>query len=214
MVTEGLSAAVLRVLRALVDSPRPMTVAALAVTLGGHPNTMRLHLKALLVDGRVAEVPLTPHVSADVAPIDPGWDGATILSAISRGDISAGPLSELHAITLEADGGDPVLTVSPQPWMANPLGAIQGGVMASIVGQACSMAGQNHTGPGDRHTVADLSVFYFRSPPADRGALTLATTTERVGRRLATVSATMTDSIGTLYARAVANIAYDRARAF
>lgn len=160
------------------------------------------------------EVPPTPHVGADVAPIDPGWDGATILSAISRGDISAGPLSELLAITLEADGGDPVLTVSPQPWMANPLGAIQGGVMASIVGQACSMAGQNHTGPGDRHTVADLSVFYFRSPPADRGALTLATTTERVGRRLATVSATMTDAIGTLYARAVANIAYDRARAF
>jgi hypothetical protein len=38
-----------------------MTVAELAVTLGGHPNTMRLHLKTLLVDGRVAELPLSPH---------------------------------------------------------------------------------------------------------------------------------------------------------
>jgi len=61
MLTEGLSAAVLRVLRALVDNPDPMTVAELALALGGHPNTMRLHLQALLVDGWVAELPLTPH---------------------------------------------------------------------------------------------------------------------------------------------------------
>lgn len=61
MLTEGLSAAVLRVLRALVDSPHPMTVTELALALGGHPNTMRLHLQALLVDGCVAELPLAPH---------------------------------------------------------------------------------------------------------------------------------------------------------
>lgn len=61
MVTEGLSAAVLRVLRALVGSQRPMTVAELADTLDGHPNTMRLHLQTLLDDGWVAELPQPPH---------------------------------------------------------------------------------------------------------------------------------------------------------
>jgi hypothetical protein len=61
MLTQGLSAAVLRVLRALVDSPRPMTVAELALALGGHPNTLRLHLRTLLVDGWIAELPLSPH---------------------------------------------------------------------------------------------------------------------------------------------------------
>jgi len=44
--------------------------------------------------------------------------------------------------------------------------------------------------------------------------VTSAFTTERVGRRMATVSATMTDHGGTDYVRAVANIAYERARAF
>jgi hypothetical protein len=61
---------------------------------------------------------------------------------------------------------------------------------------------------------ADLSFHYFRSPPVDGRSLTLATTTERIGRRMATVSATMTDHGGTDYVRAVANIAYERARAF
>jgi len=150
-------------------------------------------------------------VDMTVAPIDAGWDGGKILSAISGGDISAGPLCQLLAMSVATDADDPELTVAPQPWMANPLGAIQGGVIAAIVGQACSVAGQAHTGPGDRYSVADLSVFYFRSPPVDGGPLTLETAAERVGRRLATVSAAMTDTAGTLYARAVANIAYDRA---
>ena len=61
MVTERLSAAVLRVLRTLVGSPHPMTVADLALALGGHPNTMRLHLQTLLVGGLIAELPLSPH---------------------------------------------------------------------------------------------------------------------------------------------------------
>jgi uncharacterized protein (TIGR00369 family) len=154
-----------------------------------------------------------PHVDTTVSDIDQGWDGRQILTAINRGDIARGPLCELLAMTVRLDG-EPVMTVDPQPWMANPLGAIQGGVIASLIGQACSLAGQAHTGPGDSYTLADLSVHYFRSPPADGRSLTLATTTERVGRRMATVSATMTDHGGTDYVRAVANIAYERARAF
>lgn len=152
-----------------------------------------------------------------VAPLDPGWDGRRILAAIGSGTIARGPLCELLAMTV-GGGAEPVLTVDPQPWMANPLGAIQGGVIASIVGQACSLAGQAHTAPGDRYTLADLSIFYFRSPPVDGRPLTVVTATERVGRRMATVSATLADgpigATGTTYARAVADIAYRRAGAF
>jgi uncharacterized protein (TIGR00369 family) len=161
----------------------------------------------------VGGLPVPPVVDTTVSDLDPGWDGRRILTAIGAGEVAAGPLCELLAMTVRLEG-DPVMTVAPQSWMANPLGAIQGGVIASLIGQACSLAGQAHTGPGDSYTLADLSVFYFRSPPVDGRTLTLATTTERVGRRLATVAATMTDRGGTAYARAVANVAYDRASAF
>ncbi|TGD86678.1 thioesterase [Mycolicibacterium sp. CH28] len=165
------------------------------------------------IDTAADTLPAPPVLDATVSAIDPDWDGRRILTAICRGDIALGPLGELLAMTV-SEGADPVMTVAPQPWMANPLGAIHGGVIAAIVGHACSLAGQAHTGPGDRYTVADLSVHYFRSPPVDGRSLTLATTTERVGRRMGTVSATMTDAGGTGYVRAVANVIYDRASAF
>ncbi len=165
------------------------------------------------IDAAADTLPAPPDLDTTVSAIDPDWDGRRILTAISRGDIARGPLCELLAMTV-AVGEEPVLTVAPQPWMANPLGAIQGGVIASIVGQACSLAGQAHTGPGDHYTLADLSVHYFRSPPVDGRSLTLATATERVGRRMATVSVTMADAGGTGYVRAVANVIYDRASAF
>ncbi|MBB3602245.1 acyl-coenzyme A thioesterase PaaI-like protein [Mycolicibacterium sp. BK556] len=161
----------------------------------------------------VETLPTPPDVDTTVSAIDPDWDGRRILTAISRGQIARGPLCELLAMTVDLQD-EPVMTVEPQQWMANPLGAIQGGVIASLIGQACSLAGQAHTGPGDRYTLADLSVFYFRSPPVDGRSLTLATTTERVGRRMGTVSATMSDAGGTDYVRAVANVAYERSSAF
>jgi acyl-coenzyme A thioesterase PaaI-like protein len=181
---------------------------ARAVRVGRTTEALRAVEKRIVVEPD--ELPTPPDIDTTVSAIDPKWDGPRILTAISRGEIARGPLCELLAMTVET-GDDPVITVDPQSWMANPLGAIQGGVIASIIGQACSLAGQAHTGPGDRYTLADLSVFYFRSPPVDGRSLTLTTTTDRVGGRMATVEAAMTDGDGTRYVRAVANIAYERA---
>jgi len=184
---------------------------ARAVRVGRTTEALRAVEKR--VDIEPEELPTPPDVDTTVSAIDPDWDGRRILTAISRNDIARGPLCELLAMTVDA-GDDPVLTVEPQPWMANPLGAIQGGVIASIIGQACSLAGQAHTGRGDRYTLADLSVYYFRSPPVDGRTLTLTTSTDRVGGRMGTVEAVMTDAAGTRYVRAVANIGYERAGAF
>ncbi|MDT5326342.1 MAG: hypothetical protein QOF25_3494 [Mycobacterium sp.] len=153
---------------------------------------------------------LVPEAAAVVLapPIDPGLDGNQILSAISDGRMSAGPICQLLSATVTSSQDRTRMTVSPQPWMANPLGAMQGGVIAAIVGQACSLAGQLHTGPGQQYSLADLTVYYFRSPPVDDGALTVVTAPDRIGRRLGTVSATMTGSDGVLFARATASIRY------
>lgn len=180
---------------------------ARAVRVGRSTEALRALDKDTIAEQN--ELPAPPQVNSEVSAIDPDWDGRRILAAINRGDIARGPLCELLAMTIET-ADDPVLTVEPQAWMANPLGAIQGGVIAAIIGQACSLAGQAHTGPGDRYTLADLSVHYFRSPPVDGRALTLTTSTDRVGGRMATVEAAMSDAAGTRYVRAVATIAYER----
>ncbi|MGV0791414.1 PaaI family thioesterase [Mycolicibacterium sp. XJ1819] len=185
------------------------TGVARAVRVGRNTDALRALDKGDLT-GTYPLPPPTAVGGTGPAPLDPEWDGGRVLWAIARGEVAAGPMAELFSTTLTLTEAGPVLGLIPQPWMANPLGAIQGGVIASMVAHACSLAGQAHTGPDDRYTLADMSVYFFRSPAADAGALTLTTATERVGRRLATVSTTMTDHTGTAYARAVADISYQR----
>ena len=49
------SAAALRVLACLAGASEPLTVAELTALLGGHPNTVRLHLEPLVASGLVDE---------------------------------------------------------------------------------------------------------------------------------------------------------------
>lgn len=156
--------------------------------------------------------PLTPVSAKMRAPsastvAEVAGDGRQILAAIASGARSAGPLSDLLGATLAVDGDTTQLTVVPQPWMANPLGAIQGGVMAAILGQACSYAGQLHTASGQDYSLADVSINFFRSPPSEV-PVTVTTTPDKIGRRLGTVTASMTNDAGLEFARATANVRF------
>lgn len=142
------------------------------------------------------------------SPIDPELDGRQILTEISVGRIAAGPLCELLGATAGLTDGGVRLTVSPQPWMANPLGAMQGGVVAAIIGQACSLAGQLQTGPRRQYALVDLTASFWRSPPIDAGDITVTTALDKLGRRIGTVSAVMAGSDGMPLARAVADVQY------
>ena len=87
-------------------------------------------------------------------PIDPELDGKQILAAISGGRITAGLFCELLCATVGLADTGVRLAVSLRSWMANPLGAMQGGVVAAII--------------------------------------TVTTMLDKLGRRIGTVSATMT----------------------
>lgn len=141
------------------------------------------------------------------APIDPALVGKQILAGMGDGTISAGPLCELLSATVTSIDEQVRMVVAAKPWMANPLGAIQGGVMAAMIGQSCSLAGQLPTAAGQDYSMADLSVYFFRSPPFDQEVI-LTSTPDRVGRRLGTVSASMCNAAGVEFARATANIRY------
>lgn len=141
------------------------------------------------------------------APIDEALDGAGTLAAIADGTLSPGPLCELLSATVLSSDTEVRMVIAPQPWMINPLGAIQGGVMSAMLGQACSFAGQMPTAPGQAYSMADLSVYFFRSPPGD-DTVTVVSSPDRVGRRLGTVSASMRGADGDEFARATANIRF------
>ena len=86
--------AALRVLRALATADRPVTIAALTDELGGHSNSVRMHLEHLVSDGFAVEeaAPSSGRgrpprayratiAGLQVAGQDDTWDGATALVA-------------------------------------------------------------------------------------------------------------------------------------
>ncbi len=152
---------------------------------------------------------LPPEPATLPPPIDRSLDGRQIVAAISDARLPTGQLCESLCATVSITDGGIALTVSPQPWMANPLGGMQGGVVTAILGQACSLAGQLYTRPGQQYAPVDLTAHFLKSPPVDRGNLTVTTALDKLGRRLATVSATMAGPDGVPLARAVADIQYD-----
>ncbi|MBJ7287904.1 PaaI family thioesterase [Williamsia sp.] len=159
--------------------------------------------------GERATVPDTMGTDTDLPPrIDPALTGRQIVDAIVQGRLSGGPIADLLSLTTHGGDDGPTVVCSPQSWMANPLGTMHGGVIAAITAHACSLAGQQHTAAGQNHTMIDFAVNFFRSPPVDAGELIVTTRPERIGRRLGSVSAVLTQADGTLLARATADLAF------
>ncbi|WP_299571728.1 hotdog domain-containing protein [uncultured Williamsia sp.] len=132
--------------------------------------------------------PVPARLAADATPppaIDPVLTGEQIVAAIVDGRMAAGPVADVLGLTPTAGGA----LFRPAPWMANALGSMHGGVVAAVVAQACSWAGQSRTGAGQDYRLADLSVDFFRSPPVDVDEMTIATRFVRVGRRVVSIAA-------------------------
>ncbi|WP_233425386.1 PaaI family thioesterase [Gordonia otitidis] len=124
------------------------------------------------------------------------------------GQRERGPLAELLNARIDPAGPSTGLrlVVDTQAWMGNMFGTMHGGVIATIVGVACSFAGQRQTHAGQDYRVGDLSVAFFRSPPVDGSRVSVDVEAVKVGRRIASFSARMTGPDGTLLAEGAADI--------
>ena len=158
--------------------------------------------------GRCVQVSRGSDSLAAIRHAPPPPPDQQILTGISDGRIAAGALVDLLSATVTLADDRVRLIVAPQPWMANPLGAMQGGVVAAILGQACSLAGQTHTAPGQQYALVDLTAHFWRSPPVVAGAITVTTGLHKLGRRIGTVSALMVAADDVPLARAVADVQY------
>ncbi|MFT4296930.1 MAG: hypothetical protein QM582_16115 [Micropruina sp.] len=95
--------AALRVLRSLAATEEPRTIADLTGQLGGHPNSLRMHLEHLVSDGFAIEEPgpasgrgrpprayRATVAGRQVAGQDDGWDGGPALVAAVAEQLAGG----------------------------------------------------------------------------------------------------------------------------
>ncbi|MBT0565812.1 PaaI family thioesterase [Williamsia sp. CHRR-6] len=141
--------------------------------------------------------------------IDPVLDGVSIIDAIAAQRMSIGPFAQLLGCSLTRAEQQLTMRCTPQQWMSNALGTMHGGVIAALAAQAVSFAGQLATAPGGDYRVSDLTIDFFRSPALDAGDVVVVTDPVRVGRRVATMAATMTTEDGTPLAQTSASVRFE-----
>lgn len=133
--------------------------------------------------------------------------GLDVVQGIALGDIPRGAMAELLALELRiVETGAVTAVLTPQEWMANSMGTLQGGILLAVADQICGLAAETATDPGERYRVLDLRTDFVRSPDVTGPDIRLEANVVRVGRRIELVEARITTSGGKLLTRASASV--------
>lgn len=171
--------------------------------------------RALVTDGDHFEIPDPaapqgdPSLGRGTLPAgDEVPTGREVIAAIEANKTTVGQFAALLGGSVELAGDDAVRFRSKTaPWMANIMGTMHGGVIAAIVAQGLSFAGQAAAPAGVGYQVIDFSVSFLRSPQVDGRTITVSTTPVKVGRRLGVFAAELHDG-DTLLAHATADVRF------
>ncbi len=134
--------------------------------------------------------------------IDPRtMTGLEILSLIAANPDTFKGIGALLGMQVdEVSHGRAVFSVETQAAFANPLGAVHGGICATLLDSAMGCAVHSTLEAGVGYSTLELGINYIRSVPTDGGRLTATGTTIHVGRTTATAEGRVVDEQGRLVA--------------
>ena len=98
--------------------------------------------------------------------------------------------------------GRVVFTVEPAEYHYNPLGAVHGGLAATLVDSAMTCAITSAAPAGMAYTTIELHINYIRPITTNTGLIRSIGEVIHVGRRIATAEAKILDTHDKLYAHA------------
>lgn len=139
-----------------------------------------------------------PMISANAASKQSGLE---FLHAMLRGEIPPPPITQLLNFRLiEAERGRAVFSLIPAEYHYNPIGAVHGGVMCTVLDSAMGCAVNSTLEAGWRYTTTELHTHLIRGITYNTGELFCIGTVIHSGRRLATAEGKLVNATGKLYA--------------
>jgi uncharacterized protein (TIGR00369 family) len=139
--------------------------------------------------------------------------GIEIMRAFQRGELKPPPICELYRMTLvDVDPGRAVFELEPDESMYNPLGCVQGGVVAGILDAAMGVAFHATLPAGVSYTTLELKVNFVRPVTLETGVVRAVGKVIHGGGTVATTEARLEDSSGALYAHATSTLMVLRPR--
>lgn len=112
--------------------------------------------------------------------------GLEHLQAIRDGRLPPAPMAGLMGFRVAlAEQGEVVFTCTPDTSVYNPIGAVHGGLVCTLLDSVCGCAVQSTLPQGTGYTSLEIKVSYLRPVTRDSGELTARGWVARAGRRAA-----------------------------
>lgn len=129
--------------------------------------------------------------------------GLEYLRAIQAGALPPPPMMATLGIGVDVlDEGRVVFFCDPQEYHYNPIGAVHGGLAATLCDTAAACAVHAMLPPGTGYTTLEIKVNFVRPISRDTGRIFCEGTVIHAGGRVATSEAHLRDAQGALYAHA------------
>ena len=129
--------------------------------------------------------------------------GLAYLQAMIDGQIAPPPIAELMGFSVvEVAAGEVVFRCTPDESVYNPIGAVHGGLVCTLLDSVCGCAVQSTLELGTAYTSLEIKVSYLRPVTAATGELTARGWVTRRGRRASFADGDVRDAAGKVVATA------------
>jgi uncharacterized protein (TIGR00369 family) len=146
---------------------------------------------------------VTWHDPAKPAAAAQKMSGMDYLQALASGAIPAAPIVGLIDADLGSVGpGTAEFTLTPNESHFNPIGAVHGGILCTLLDSAAGCAVHTTLPLGYGYTSIEIKVNFMRGVTLDSGQLTARGWVKKPGRRVAFAEAEITDAHGKTVATA------------
>ena len=141
-------------------------------------------------------------------------DGLSYLQALLAGEIPPPPIVAVMNMTLDSvSKGEAVFGLVPDESLYNPIGAVHGGAICTILDSTTGCAVHSTLDAGWAYTSIEIKVNYIRGTTDDSGKLTATGRVVKAGSRVAFAEADLKDEQGRLIATATSTLLVFEVRA-
>ncbi|WP_207835999.1 PaaI family thioesterase [Williamsia soli] len=147
--------------------------------------------------GEVRNRNVTWHDPAIPAQVATTLSGIDYMHALADGRIPAPPIVGLiDARLTSVTPGAAEFTLTPNESHFNPIGAVHGGIICTLLDSAAGCAVHTTLPQGFGYTSVEIKVNFMRGTTLDSGDLIARGWVKKAGRRVAFAEAEITDSLG------------------
>jgi len=136
-----------------------------------------------------------------------GAVGLEFLESMIRGEVPGPPIASLLGMTLTSvTPGTAVFTLTPDESMFNPIGAVHGGIVCTLLDSALGCALHTTLPAGKGYTSVEIKVSYLKAVRLSSGLLTATGRVVRAGSRVGFTEGEVVDASGAVVATATSTL--------